>query len=92
MLSSDLAQNRAVPKEYNMHMMERNPASTYIFTEKDLPGYSTKTKGNGQHSFGFPSSRMPHQTSFHDRSRQGNNQADKGKRWQPYFRKAIPSK
>lgn len=95
LLSSDIAQNNDVPKEYNMHVMERNPASTFIFTEKDLPGYSIKGKGNnkpGQHLGGFPSSRMPSQTAFQDRSRQATNQADKGKRWQPYFRKAIPSK
>lgn len=95
LLSSDIIHNHDVPKEYNMHAMERNPASTFIFTEKDLPGFSNKKKGDikpGQNPGGSSSSLIPNQGAFQDRFRQGSSQADKGRRWQPYFRKAIPSK
>lgn len=87
MLSPDAIQNDSVPKEYNMHVTNRNSANTFVFTEKDLPGYNSKIKGppnQGQ--------RMPPRPNFQDRSRQNFAQADKTRRFQPYFRKAIPSK
>lgn len=39
MLAPDLVQNKDVPKEYNMHMVDQDSMNTFIFTEKDLPGY-----------------------------------------------------
>ncbi len=39
LLSPDVAQNRDIPKEYNMHMVEQDPMNTFVFSEKDLPGY-----------------------------------------------------
>lgn len=94
LLSSDAAQNRTVPKEYNMHVANRDSSNTFIFTEKDLPGYS-KMKGTarkGVGNGGFPNDRTSNRTAFRDRSRQSLQPGDKSKRWQPNFRKAIPSK
>lgn len=39
LLSPDVAQNRDLPKEYNMHIVEQDPMNTFVFSEKDLPGY-----------------------------------------------------
>lgn len=39
LLSPDVAQNRDLPREYNMHIIEQDPMNTFIFSEKDLPGY-----------------------------------------------------
>lgn len=33
------AKNREVPKEYNLRITDPQPVNTFIFTEKDLPGY-----------------------------------------------------
>ena len=38
-LSHDVLQNREIPKEYNMHITDPDTVNTFIFTEKDLPGY-----------------------------------------------------
>ncbi len=42
-LSPDLAQNREVPKEYNMEVTNPGVINTFVFTEKDLPGYRKYT-------------------------------------------------
>lgn len=39
LLSPDVPQNRSLPKEYNMHMIDQDPINTFVFSEKDLPGY-----------------------------------------------------
>ena len=94
LLSSDAVQNSTVPKEYNMHVTNRDSSNTFIFTEKDLPGYASRMKGRarkGQSNGGFSSGRISSRPAFRDRFRHGSQQADKSKRWQSNFRKAIPS-
>ena len=39
LLSPDVAQNRDLPREYNMHIVEQDPMNTFVFSEKDLPGF-----------------------------------------------------
>lgn len=39
LLSPDVAQNRDLPREYNMDIIEQDPMNTFVFSEKDLPGY-----------------------------------------------------
>lgn len=39
LLSPDVVQNRDLPREYNMQIVEQDPMNTFVFSEKDLPGY-----------------------------------------------------
>ena len=39
LLSPDAAAKGDFPKEYNMHVMNQESSNTFVFTEKDLPGY-----------------------------------------------------
>ena len=39
MLNANIAENKDVPKEYNMHISHRDTSNTFIFSERDLPGY-----------------------------------------------------
>ena len=39
MLSPGVEENRDIPKEYNMHITDPTAVNTFVFTEKDLPGY-----------------------------------------------------
>lgn len=86
LLNKDAVQNKNTPTEYNMHITNQQSSNTFIFTEKDLPGYASKGKGDsrkGQSNGAYSSTPR----TFRDRSK-----IDKNKRWQPSFRKAIPSK
>lgn len=73
-----------------MHMMNRDTLNTYIFTEQDLPGYSSKSGANLKPG-GHTDSRTFPRPGFQNRTGQGSHKVDKNKKWQPYFRKAIPS-
>ena len=78
-----------------MHAASQDSSNTFIFTEKDLPGYASRMKGSArksQNNGGFSSGRISGRPAFRDRSRQGLQQGDKSKRWQSSFRRAIPSK
>ncbi|MCJ1267757.1 hypothetical protein MMC22_007643 [Lobaria immixta] len=82
LLSSDSVQNKRVPKEYNMHATSQDSSNTFIFTEKDLPGYASRMKGSArksQNNGGFSSGRISGRPAFRDRSRQGLQQGDKSK-------------
>ena len=39
MLDASVPKNRGVPKEYNMHLTNQDSFNTFIFSEKDMPGY-----------------------------------------------------
>ncbi|KAK7952437.1 uncharacterized protein PG986_008165 [Apiospora aurea] len=81
--------HQTIPKEYNFEMRDNNLLNTFLFTEQDLPGFKSKSQG--------ANSNIPH----HLRNRQrdnankdsSNNKPEGGrKRYQPYYRKAIPKK
>lgn len=94
MLAPDVAKIHSVPKEYNMQVTNRDPANTFIFTEKDLPGYAANGKHGavqGHKNGAPPYTHGPPRPMFQDRVRQSLQKYEKNKRWQPYFRKAIPS-
>jgi transcription initiation factor TFIIF subunit beta len=78
-----------------MQITNFQAGNTYIFTEKDLPGYTSKSKtkpkvGLEDLNSKFPP--IPTRLLQVERDRRGGPPKwEKGKRWQPYFRKAIPS-
>lgn len=40
MLDASVPRNRKVPKEYNLAFTNSSTINTFIFNEKDLPGYN----------------------------------------------------
>ncbi|KAI9809049.1 MAG: hypothetical protein M1825_002338 [Sarcosagium campestre] len=82
LLHSSVECNKDLPVEYDLQITNKDSTNTYLFSEKDLPGYSTKSR--------------PKRTNGIADSKQGSGKPgekprwEKGKRWQPYFRKAIP--
>ncbi|KAI9846507.1 MAG: hypothetical protein M1837_003928 [Sclerophora amabilis] len=82
-LSEDMKNNKAIPKEYNMSVTNSESTNTYIFSEKDLPGFANRVGSRPRDARGNTSLRgsSRHVGAGHDR---------KSKRFQPYFRKAIP--
>lgn len=89
-------EHQNIPKEYNLDVKDMQLINTFLFTEKDLPGYKNKSQGANNN---IP----PHLRRRHEQSREkpqqdgkdgkDNNTTNAGvkKRYQPYYRKAIPS-
>ncbi|MCJ1449134.1 MAG: hypothetical protein MMC23_009653 [Stictis urceolatum] len=94
LMLSDGPVNETLPKEYNMQISNRNTINTFIFTEKDFPGFSQRTKEIGNPSRDGPAqpfSQAAPRIAFHDRFRFGAQQTEKGKRFS-YHRKGVPKK
>ena len=95
LLSSAISINETVPKEYNMQITNQDTANTFIFSEKDLLGYTNRPKGTARQSQEntlLPLSQAHSRSQHHDRPLRASSRIDKTKKWQPYYRKAIPSK
>lgn len=86
LLTSDLAQHQTIPKEYSLDITGENVKNTYVFTEQDLPGFKSKSK----QKFDPVSANMPARLS-RPKVEKPKGPWDPNKRFQPYFKKAIPS-
>ncbi|KAL8693135.1 MAG: hypothetical protein Q9218_001987 [Villophora microphyllina] len=89
-LSPNVVNQTNIPKEYNMHMANRDSLNTYVFTEKDLHGYAARNqKGTDGKTGGGKLPSQPPRPWFHNRSAQNSQSRDSKKRFQPY-RRTIP--
>ncbi|RYP73727.1 hypothetical protein DL771_003440 [Monosporascus sp. 5C6A] len=82
-------EHQNVPKEYNLDVKDMQLINTFMFTEQDLPGYKNKSQGANRN---IP----PHLRRRQEQPPRDKNQPDANagvkKRYQPYYRKAIPKK
>ncbi|MCJ1251569.1 hypothetical protein MMC30_008804 [Trapelia coarctata] len=95
LLTPDMSINHDLPKEYNMQVTNWSPGNTFIFTEKDLPGYNSKAKSSSRHvqdSASLPFSQVAPRPGFPDRGKSTFPKYDKNKKWQPYYKRAVPKK
>ena len=77
LLTPEAARAKNVPKEYNMHIMNPNSTNTFIFSEKDLPGF--KTFAQNQH--------YTRTDAFMGKNRIGKKKKGPGE----HMRKTVPS-
>lgn len=87
LLHSDQPEHQQLPKEYDIELADGNVKNQYIFSEEDLPGFKAKNKARAEAiAAGIPPSLL--------RNKDGRTEKpsyDRRSRYQPYFRKAIPS-
>ena len=76
LLSPEDAKRRNVPKEYNMHVTNQESINTFLFSEKDLPGF--KSFAQNQH--------YSRTDAF-----MGKNRVGKNKKPFVDFRRTVPS-
>jgi len=89
LLRSDLPQHQQVPKEYELDITSEHVRNTFVFTEQDLPGFKSRSRTK----FDPESANMPARLTRPKFEKTGDKQPyDKNKRFQPYFKKAIPKK
>jgi len=70
--------NQNVPQEYELRITQQTVANTFVFSEKDFAGF--KGKGNKVEKGEGGDSKAAAQSNI-----------DKNRRFQPYYKKAIPS-
>ncbi|PGH26793.1 hypothetical protein AJ80_01559 [Polytolypa hystricis UAMH7299] len=86
----DLQENQGVPKDYNLRRQNINPdgspfpvQNTFVFTEKDLPGYKDRTQVL------FNDNQTRRSFLYEQTKRDAKKRANR-KKWEPYTRKTIP--
>ena len=90
LLPPDFPQSESLPREYHMHVANKSPVNTYIFSEQDLPGFADRLSVDTRPSRAtelLPSRRLqppdqPNNTTAPDET---------SRKWHPYYRKVIPS-
>lgn len=87
LLSNNIAEHQSIPKEYTLDVVSEAVRNTFVFSEKDLPGF--KSKANQK--FDLASANMPSRLTRNKDKPISTKPFDPSKRFQPYFRKAIPS-
>lgn len=82
-------EHHALPREYDLDVLEREVKNHFIFTEEDLPSYKAKNKARqDQLNAGIPAHLLRQKEAA---SRPQRTTYDRKSRFQPYYRKAIPS-
>lgn len=80
--------NKDIPKDYNLKRQNVTPdnqsysvQNSYIFTEKDLPGYENRV------NLLFGEAR----SALYESMKREARKKDRKKKWEPYVRRTIPS-
>ncbi|KAL1960962.1 hypothetical protein VTO42DRAFT_4850 [Malbranchea cinnamomea] len=87
----DIPQNEGVPKDYILKRQNLLPnrqayavQNTFVFTEKDLPGFKDKAQILFNEA-------QPHGRSYlYEQMKRNSRKHEKRKKWEPYIRKTIP--
>jgi transcription initiation factor TFIIF subunit beta len=88
-----------IPMEYDLNITNMEVTNTYVFTEKDMPGYESKMETGVKDSDPAIPARFIYQNRHRERGRSeiASSGSVSGKSWktnryQPYERKAIPKR
>ncbi|KAA8913310.1 transcription initiation factor IIF, beta subunit-domain-containing protein [Sphaerosporella brunnea] len=93
MLEKNAINGEDIPTEYDLSITNMEVTNTFVFTEKDMPGYESKMETGVKE--GDPA--MPSRFLFPQRQREREKSGEPGgpkkpNRYQPYVRKAIPKR
>lgn len=86
LLQANQPEHQGIPKEYNIEIVDGAVQDHFIFSEQDLPGFKAKNKARTE--AGGPSA---FQRMRDGRAEKSGYERRSGGRYQPYYRKAIPS-
>lgn len=87
LLSADRPEHQAIPKEYDLDVTDPAVKNTFMFTERDLPGFASRNKARAEASAtGIPAHLL--RQKVEKPAQREHHHARRG----PYYRKAIPSK
>lgn len=88
LLQADCPEHQMLPREYDLEVLDREVKNHFIFTEEDLPSYKAKNKARQEAiNAGIPAHLL------RPKPEGGQKQTyDRRSRYQPYYRKAIPSR
>lgn len=88
LLHANFPEHQGIPREYNLDILDQNVVNHFIFSEEDLPGFKARSKARAEAArAGMPASLLRQRNENQER-----RTYDRRSRYQPYYRKAVPSK
>lgn len=82
--------HQTIPKEYTLETKDADLANTFLFTEKDLPGFKSRSHGANSDLPPHLRRRQEQQQQRPEEKKESEGGVKKNK-YQPRYRKAIPS-
>ena len=87
MLLENRPEHQMVAKEYHLDIISTDAPNIFAFTEEDLPGFKARSKARQEAAAaGIPMSLLKPKSEKTEKPTY-----EKRGRYQPYYRKAIPS-
>jgi transcription initiation factor TFIIF subunit beta len=89
LLQANCPEHQALPREYELEILDQNVSNHFVFSEEDLPGFKARSKARTDAAnAGMPASLLRQKNENNDQPKR----YDRRSRYQPYYRKAVPSK
>lgn len=103
LLDAGCPEHQTLPREYDLEVLDRDVRNHMVFSEQDLESYKARNKERADAAAaGVPMSLLRQRQAASDAARQQQQSSsggpqrhsfyDRRSRYQPYYRKAIPSK
>jgi transcription initiation factor TFIIF subunit beta len=88
LLHPNCPEHQLLPREYDMEVLDANVNNHFIFSEEDLPGFKARSKARAEAANqGIPASLLKPKSEHTEK-----RTYDRRSRYQPYYRKAVPSR
>lgn len=92
LLQANCPEHQMLPLEYDLEVLDRDVKNHFVFSEEDLPSYKAKNKARQEAiDAGIPAHLLRTKNEGGGGSSGGRQTYDRRSRYQPYYRKAIPS-
>jgi len=96
LLDANCPEHQMLPREYDLEVLDRDVHNHFVFSEQDLESYKAKNKERADAAAaGIPMSLLRQRQAAEAQAGQSSgpqrNSYDRRSRYQPYYRKAIPS-
>jgi transcription initiation factor TFIIF subunit beta len=87
LLNADLASHQGMPREYALKLTPTGKTNMFVFSEEDLPSFKAKSKARQD----LANAGMPMSLLKPKAERVEKPTYEKRKRYEPFYKKAIPS-
>jgi transcription initiation factor TFIIF subunit beta len=93
LLQANCPEHQLLPREYDLEVTDSNVRNHYVFSEEDLPGFKARNKARAEAAGArLPPSLMRARAAAGGGGGGERHSYDRRSRYQPYYRKAIPSR
>lgn len=92
LLQANQPEHQLLPREYDLEVLDQDVQNHFVFSEEDLPGFKERSKARTDAAnSGIPMSILRARAQAQSGEQPQKQPYDRNRRYQPYYRKAVPS-